>query len=63
MTNKLKCPNCGSTAVVLHDCYDIIHGENDTIKELMCGYCTNCGTDLQWDKVYKFIGYDAIEES
>lgn len=67
MQKELKCPKCGGTHIVRDDCYSIIKGENiTTIKELrLCdgGYCEDCGTDLQWDIVYQFIGYDAIEES
>lgn len=63
MTKELKCPKCGGTHIVKDDCYDIINGENNTIKELCCGHCDDCGTDIQWDVVYQFIGYDAIEES
>ena len=63
MTDRLKCPKCGSTTVAWDDCYDTIHGEENTFKELCCGHCEDCGTDLQWEVVYQFIGYDAIEES
>jgi DNA-directed RNA polymerase subunit RPC12/RpoP len=63
MTDKLACPKCGSAAIALDDCYDVISGEGNTIKELCCGHCANCGADLQWEKVYKFVGYDEIEES
>ena len=63
MMNKLKCPNCGEVHIVKDDCYDIIDGENNTIKELCCGHCESCGTNIQWDIVYQFIGYDNIEES
>lgn len=63
MQKELKCPKCGSAAVALDDCYDTIHGEGNTIKELMCGHCANCGADLQWEKVYQFVGYDEMEES
>lgn len=63
MTNELKCPRCDSTAIATDDCYDIINGENSTIKELCCGHCINCGVDLQWEQVYKFVGYDEIEVS
>lgn len=63
MTKELKCPKCGRTHIVKDDCYDIISGENNTIKELCCGHCEDCGTDIQWDVVYQFIGYDAVEES
>lgn len=63
MQKKLKCPNCSGTYIVKDDCYDIINGENHTIKELCCGHCEDCGIDLQWEVVYQFIGYDEIEES
>ena len=62
MTNELKCPKCGGTHIVEDDCYDVIGGAENTIKELMCGYCEDCSTDVLWERVYKFIGYDAIEE-
>ena len=63
MTKELKCPKCGGTNIVEEDCYNIVHDENNTIKELCCGHCGDCGTDVQWDVVYQFIGYDEIEES
>lgn len=63
MTKELKCPVCGGTYIVKEDCYDIISGENNTIKEQCCGHCETCGFNLEWDVVYQFIGYDAIEES
>ena len=63
MQKELKCPKCGGAHIIKDDCYDIISGENNTIKELCCGHCEDCGTDVQWDVVYQFIGYDAIEES
>lgn len=63
MTKELKCPKCGGTHIVKEDCYDLVNGEGITLKELCCGHCEDCGTDLQWDVVYQFIGYDAIEES
>ena len=63
MTNELKCPKCGGAHIETDDCYETIHGEENTIKELMCGHCENCGTDVQWAIVYQFIGYEGIEES
>lgn len=63
MTKELKCPKCGGMRIVEKDCYDTINAEDNTIKELWCGFCGDCGTDLQWETVYQFIGYDEIEES
>ena len=63
MTKELKCPKCGGAHIIAYDCYDTIDGENHTLKELMCGQCEDCGTDLQWEAVYQFIGYGEIEES
>jgi transcription elongation factor Elf1 len=66
MQKELKCPNCGGTYIVKEDCYDTITskiGKDNAIKELWCGHCEDCGADLQWEAVYQFIGYDAIEES
>ena len=62
MTNELKCPKCGGTRIVEEDCYDMERGGYNTIKELYCGHCEDCGIDVQWEVVYQFIGYDAIEE-
>lgn len=62
MTNELKCPKCGGTRIVIEDCYNTIHDENNIIKDCYCGCCEDCGADVQWDAVYQFIGYDAIEE-
>lgn len=63
MTNELKCPNCGGTHIVQEDSYDFINGKNNTIKELCCGHCADCDADIQWEVVYRLIGYDNIEES
>lgn len=62
MTNELKCPKCGGTHIVEDDCYDVIGSAENTIKELMCGRCEDCGADVQWERVYKFMGYNDIEE-
>lgn len=59
MTYELKCPKCGSTNVVFHDCYDTDYGA-ETYEELCYGYCTDCNADIKWKIVYKFIGYDNI---
>lgn len=61
MEKELKCPKCGSISFVVGDCYDIITCE-EGLKELYFGYCMNCGTEFQWSKLYKFIGYDDFEE-
>lgn len=62
MIKELKCPKCGSSFVNEYDCYDTISGEDNTYKELFCGNCENCGADLQWERVFKLVGYDNIEE-
>lgn len=62
MTKELKCPKCGSSFVDEYDCYETIFGEGDTFKELFSGYCMDCGAELQWERVYEFVGYDNIEE-
>lgn len=63
MTNKLKCPKCGRTNLFQDDCYETIHEEGNTYKKLICGHCEDCGIDLQWVEVYKFVGYEDMEES
>lgn len=62
MVEKLKCPKCGSTNIMQDDCYETIHGEDNTYKELICGHCEDCEADLLWTETYKFIGYTDIEE-
>jgi len=62
MTRELKCPNCGGTHIVEDEVYDTIDGENNTLRVLCSGHCADCNTDIQYDFVYQFIGYDAIEE-
>lgn len=64
MTNELKCPKCGSANIEKDDCFDIVDAIINNvrgIKELLCGVCLNCGANLQWSNVYKFIGYDEME--
>ena len=63
MQKELKCPKCGGTHIEEDDCFETFRGGNNTFKECFCGHCETCGTDLQWEKVYKFMGYDEIEES
>lgn len=62
MVDKVVCPKCGGMHIVKDDCYDTIDGGNHTIKDLCCGHCEDCGAQLQWSEVYKFVGYDEIEE-
>ena len=62
LTDKVTCPKCGSAQIITDECYDTIYGENHTVKDLCCGHCKDCGTDLQWSEVYNFVGYDEIEE-
>ena len=61
MTDKLKCPKCGSLIIEEDDCYDTMNSFS-TVKEYYCGHCQKCGAELQWAMVYIFIGYDEIEE-
>lgn len=61
MIKELKCPKCGSSFIEEYDCYNTYEGA-DTYKELFCGQCANCGAELQWERVFEFIGYDNIEE-
>jgi len=61
MTQDLKCPKCGSTAVIEEEYYDT-ENSFSAIKELCYGYCEECGANLQWTMLYTFSGYDEIEE-
>ena len=61
---ELKCPNCGSDRIHSEDVYDIesveIEGE-EGIADLCIGVCRKCGIHLQWEQVYKFVGFRDIE--
>ncbi len=63
MQKELKCPKCGSTNVEEYDCFDVATEETVIHRRYFCGNCADCGADLQWVQVYKFVGYDEIEES
>ena len=67
MGKELKCPHCGSLNVDYSDCYDTekafdYEKENEIVIHRMNGYCEDCGaTDLQWEEVYEFTGYQNIK--
>jgi len=58
---EVSCPKCHSFLITEDDCYDWVT-TGDGIKEYYCGTCRNCGANLQWSKIYKFVGFDDIEE-
>lgn len=58
---EVSCPKCGSYLISEDDCYDWVHYD-EGLKELYGGHCDKCGAELQWSKIYKFIGFDDIEE-
>lgn len=58
--NSLICPMCGSVDIEEEDCFD----ESSTLfgyAEHWVGHCNSCGSTLQWDKKYEFVGYDDVE--
>lgn len=59
----LKCPKCGSDRIHSEDIYDLegaeIEGENALVEQCI-GVCRNCGTHLQWEQAYKFVGFRHI---
>lgn len=58
--NNLICPMCGSVDIEAEDCFD----ESSTpfgITEHVIGHCNNCGSTLQWDREYEFVGYKDVE--
>ena len=61
MTKELKCPKCGSTKVDEDEIFDTdkCFGE---YAELCVGTCLDCGARIRYDAVYKFVGFDNIEE-
>lgn len=68
MFEKLACPKCGSHKIETDDYYDlnvcgVLDNENlivDGLSEEAVGHCLKCGAELQWSKIYRFIGYDNI---
>lgn len=64
--SDLKCPKCGSDRIHSEDIYDIegayIEGENALVEKCI-GVCRDCGTHLQWEQAYKFIGFRRIEDA
>lgn len=57
----VTCPHCGSQSIDIDDCYDWSSFKTQ-VKEYYCGHCNDCKTNLQWTKVFNFIGYEDIEE-
>jgi hypothetical protein len=56
----LKCPRCGSDDIQSEDVYGIEGGIPELIEECV-GVCRKCGIHLQWEQVYKFVGFRYIE--
>jgi len=60
---NLNCPICGSNRIHSEDIYDTesieIEGEQG-IAELCVGVCFDCTTQIQWEQVYKFVGFRDI---
>lgn len=54
-----KCLKCGCE-LELDDCYDT-EFNGDTVLTHNIGYCPNCGTDHQWEEVYKFEKFQKVE--
>lgn len=61
LTDKVTCPKCGSTWIDEEDCYSTDTFEKG-IKMRFVGSCMDCGAQLRWSEVYRFVGYDKIEE-
>lgn len=57
LTDKVICPKCGSERIEEGDCYNTIDFD-EGIKECFVGTCMDCGEEVQWDEVYKFVGYE-----
>lgn len=58
--NSLICPMCGSVDIEEEDCFDM-SSTPFSITEHMVGHCNNCGSTLQWDREYQFVGYEDVE--
>lgn len=60
---NLNCPICGSNRIHSEDIYDLegayIEGENALVEKCV-GVCRDCGTHLQWEQAYKFVGFRHI---
>ena len=60
---ELACPNCSSDRIHSEDIYDIegayIEGESALVEKCV-GVCRKCNKQLQWEQVYKFVGFRDI---
>lgn len=54
-----KCLKCGCE-LELDDTYDT-EFNGDTVLTHNIGHCPNCGTDYQWEEVYKFEKFQDLE--
>lgn len=62
--SNLKCSYCGSDRIDCEDIYDIESVEvegKEGLADLCLGVCRNCGKHLQWERVFKFVGFRDIE--
>lgn len=60
MEKELKCPHCGSNYIDIDDCFDM-ECNGDSVIRKYCGFCMDCGTDLIWEKIFKFESYSNIK--
>lgn len=62
----VKCPVCGSHNVEVDDVIDIYSDEDKNgellIKDII-GYCQDCGTELKWKQIFRYLAIEDLEES
>lgn len=61
MTEELKCPKCDSTNIDGGEVVDSDSGFGEYV-ELCVGTCQDCGAKIRYSVVYRFVGFDDIEE-
>jgi hypothetical protein len=62
----VKCPVCGGHNVEVDDVIDICSDEDENGVELLVkdtiGYCEDCGAELRWNQVFRYLEIKDLEE-
>ena len=57
---RLECPRCQSENIETDDVFDISSTPFVTVN--WChAHCIDCGANMTYDRIYKFVGYKDIE--
>ena len=63
----VKCPMCGSHNVEVDDVIDICTDEDGKGEEFLIediiGHCEDCGAELRWKKIFRYLAIEDMEEA